>query len=307
MRRSLRQTMAREDIVALDIGRAQTKCLRLSARPGKTGISFAAVIPTSDLTAEWISANGLDNHSVVAPFAGASLVMQEITLPPMPVAEIGDAILWHLSDITEETINDYVIRFSIIDSPATQPSQQLRVMAYAVHRDEVAQCAVQLQRLRLKPILIEPAVASLVGAWDWLAERRHEGSLLFLDLGQANTRLAIASKRNLLDSRLLEPLPPADPQEGTQSYYRWAVEVQNAIDAYSVNFKDRPITRIYLGGGGANDSALPAYLSENLGIPTVPMDFAEQATLPLEREANPPTLFTTALGVARMPQLEDTL
>lgn len=288
-----------DELVALDRGTKQTKCLRLRCGHDTADISFAAILPTEELSADWVKAHGLADLSVAAPFSCDSLMIQEVELPPMPAADIPDAIRWHLGGTAGEAMEDYIVRYSSVDPDDSKQSDRLRLVAYVAKKEELAEITAFLKRLQLRPHLLEPTAVSLVGAWGFLEERRFDGALLFLDLGIKGTRFVVAYKRRLLQVRQLDPLPQLSKEEDSQPYYQWAVSIQNAMDAYSVHFKEYPIERIYLVGGGAMDSKVPEYLSQNLGLAASPLSFAPRVNFPKEAAALPPFLFAGALGVAR--------
>jgi Tfp pilus assembly PilM family ATPase len=303
MSTSLAQKISKKEFVAIDRGSELTKCLRLSCQPEQVSIKSAVIVPTEDLDANWIKDQGLSGFAAVCPFSSRSMIIKDIDLPDMPKDELIEAIHWHLASLTETAIDDYIIRYSIISGP-TEDSSQTKVMAYAVSKQEVKELSGFLKSLQLKPILIEPSVVSLIGCWDFLDDRRSEGSILFLDFGKSHTQMAIGQNRRLILSRNIAPLPDGGA-ENTKPYYEWAVELQNGLDSYAVNYSQWPIQKIYLAGGSFFYSSIGEYLTQNLGIPTGPIELSERALLPADIEGFKPALFAQALGAARWPEEEE--
>ncbi len=246
-------------------------------------------------------------REISVALSGSEMVVRRLELPPMPTAELVEAVKWQLKDdlpfpVAEAAIGVQVVGLATVVAAA--PHAILQEISAAV-----AQAGGQLIGVIPAPVAAWMAVATLVpaarqgtvavivmeAATTWVVIA-HDGVIcLVRDLGVGREALAraltgtIASDHGELsiDAARAEMLlrrygVVADAESGQTEdgtplaplasllrpvLEQLVTETRRVCDAYAATQGGSPIGRVWFSGEGANVPHLPEYLAQGLGVP----------------------------------------
>lgn len=199
---------------------------------------------------------------VAAGFFEKNLTIRLLRLPKMPEEDLLEAIRWRLRDITEESLDETIIRYSLVGEEAGDVPQ-LALLCFAIQQKTIQKKSDLLKQAGLIPGLLEPTPVALAAALESLhpTSRQEDGWLACADLGASTPYLIVLGKGKLCFVQSLEGL------EGMEAT-KLGVSIQTVLDNFLVQAQTEKIERLFLAGKGAGEKSLPETLSKNLGIPT---------------------------------------
>ena len=171
------------------------------------------------------------------------------------------------------------------------------VMLVAAKKEVVDGYLKMLQTVGLKTVLVDVDAFALENSYE--INFGHEGNVVLVDIGSSKMNINIVSHGSSLFARdvvlgssqltdqiqkrfdcdfdeaealKIGAIPAEDKQDELQEIFvstitSWVMEIQKAIDFYSSNFPDAPLTKIVISGGGAKVSGLEQFFSEEMGLP----------------------------------------
>lgn len=261
-----------------------------------------------------------------------SLKIQRIDLPKMPHFDLREAVKWEIRDQVEDPIENYSVRYSILDEYAVGAVKRLAILVFAVHKEAVRGLIDLLKKLSLKPELVEPTPVALLAAVDRLLQWEPGKIYGLIDLSFRETRflavgegklffirnipevsreafLKMLSAEMALPEAALSPLV-VDLFGKNQSlhevsderlklvlplyYSRISVETQRSVDSFSIQSGDKKIERLFLTGDCALLPGLADHLAKNVGIPVSLFDPLQGWAV----QTASPHLYSVATGLA---------
>lgn len=294
----------KQNLLGLDIGSQAIKCVRLAKKNDKKTLAFCGVFKTpgneADLVGQlgqFLKENALTGLPTAASIDDPSLKIHKIELPPMPEADLKEAVRWKMRDVVDGSIDDYVVRYSHMSESDPAKTKHIHCVGYAIKKTSIKHYQEILKKCSLKPEIIEPAAVSLARASE---ETNPSGDewLATVDLG--NPLLIICGRGKFCFSR---PLPSLKNLSFSHDDYpqKLAAEIQNALDTFIVTFKVEKIKKILLSGEPAGKEKICDYLTTNLGIETRILDPLANMQIPdglKNMGANQPFIFARAVGLA---------
>lgn len=213
----------------------------------------------------------------------------------MPQADLREAIRWKMRDIVEGSIDDYVVRFSLLEESQSEGVKKTTYLGYAVLKKSADNLVKLLQKTGLNPVNIEPSAVTLAAAVDsfhpsdgkWVAG---------IDLDKDRAQMIIIGGRKLYFERYLQGINIPSPGNATEGLnQKLAAEIQNALDSFSVNFHVEQIDRLIMSGDASNLTGLTDYLIKNVGIKTEIINpFSDIQAESIER----PYIYSQAVSLA---------
>lgn len=303
------EKIVRHGCLGVDWGGETIKWIRLvPAGPRQYALAFAEVLPQPknepDLAAtlkDFIKDHGLGGMPVAVSFQDESLHVRRMEFPRMPDDDLKEAIRWELRDIAEGSMELYDVRYSVLEEIQKPESVRWVLLAYAVKQAALERQTQLLLKAGLKPFFLEPTPVSLAYAVERTYHVADQEWVGCVDIGQKESFFI-----TLMGGKLyfVRPLSGISQEEaaGLKAGFptKLALELERALDAFSLAHHVEKIEKIVLAGGGAHDNDLPASLSKNLGVPTEILNpfrgIQEVHSFPSAVQT--PYLFGPALGMA---------
>ncbi len=294
-----------KQIVGLDLGSRNVRAAWVQLRGGRPRIvrseQMALPLEGGDqqaLIRSWLERLGLLRGFAACALPGAQVVFQPGRLSPEDPRAPRQAAEMELA-----TFNDMAGDTMISDMAAHEWSPGLRVYLMAMARPAVVtQALANIEPLGLRPADLVPAPVAHFNALVRLGGKGGGAPILFLNIGHAQTELAIGTPKGLLFARSVPtggrtfseavaklagvPLPQAEAQKQRDGSLRsggafaealrpvaerWYAQVASCLSAYRGAFGGEPFAlgRIVLSGGGAQLQGLDDFVRERSGLPVM--------------------------------------
>lgn len=271
-----------KEIIGLDWGAKELKWAKVSAQTatGRTRLlileSLSVPEDEKELPAvlkKFVGAKKWWGLPAAVGLKDESLHIRRLELPRMPEEDLKEAVRWQMRDVAEGSMDDYMIQYSIMKEDAQAEVTRLTLLGYAVKKSVLANRSLLLKQAGLKPFFMEPAPVALAATLERVYPPTEREWVGCVDIGwQQATFLVIQNGRlhfvQAMGGVALSQTPTDDPQYPP----KLAMEIQRAIDSFSIAHKNEKIDRIFLSGSGAGIPQLTDSLSTNLGINTVVMN-----------------------------------
>ncbi len=250
---------------------------------------------------EYVLKNHLGGTPAAVCIQDDSLHIRKLELPRMPMEDLREAVRWQMRDIAEESMDDYIVRYSILEEIVQPEIVRLNLLGYAVKKIVVQQYLRILEKIGLRPFFVEPAPVSLAYTMERIFPSGENEWAACIDIGWRHAYFLAIGNGKL---HFIKPLAGVSLEQAQVLQENFSeklgLEIQHAIDAFSISHQIEKIEKLFLTGGGAASENLSATLSKNLGIVTElfnPFQGIEQ-TNEFALATEKPYLFGAALGLA---------
>lgn len=271
-----------KEIVGLDWGTKELKWAKISTQPSTGRLRLLTLetlaVPEDEkelhpLLKKFVTEKKWRGAPAAVGMKDESLYIRRLELPRMPEEDLKEAVRWQMRDVAEGSMDDYMIQYSIMKEEAQADVTRLTLLGYAVKKSVLANRSLLLKQAGLKPFFMEPTPVALAASLERVYPAAEAQWVGCVDIGWQQAAFLVIQDGRLhfvqpLAGVALSHLPADDPQYPP----KLAMEIQRAIDSFSIAHKNEKIDRIFLAGGGAGISQLPDSLSTNLGIPTAVMN-----------------------------------
>jgi Tfp pilus assembly PilM family ATPase/Tfp pilus assembly protein PilN len=199
----------------------------------------------------------LENEVYIA-VSGPLVQIRRISLPPMPEAELRDAVKWEARNFATFPIEAALIDFQMLEKAST--AQKNNLLIVAVEKAMLNKQLAILTEAELKCVGVTIPAFALGSVLRRLPTLPKTEAVALLDFGPELVTLTIF-KENLprftREIRLPEPL---------------TAEVQSSFTYYREQFFEEKVSRIYLSGESSQLPELKDSLTQELGVPTEILD-----------------------------------
>ncbi len=284
--------------VGIDLGTESVKVVCLSALRGEYElVSFGQISQknTDDLRA-FLQNPQLDGASLRVSMRDNLYKSKKLELPPGPEEELNQMLGLSLGPSLGGPVEDYVLRY--------QPLQKIVLISEKAQLDSFKQ---ELQGMGIGDIdVLEPRVNAL--AMSAVYNHPFNNAIqrqAVVDIGHGSALFLVASPEGLLFSRNLSDASGRDllnqvalscgvpfeeamrlrdadsdfltlknPNAKTpiiQWLYKVAVEIQNSVESYQLQFPKDKVTDLLITGGASKTSGIIGYVSDTLKIPVSPL------------------------------------
>lgn len=297
------------DCIGFDMGKGEWKWAKISRpTPERYKLSFldstpAPKDPDQFLGAlrEYVTKKNLGGTPTAVSFHDESLHMKKLELPRMPPEDLKEAVRWQMRDIVEGSTDDYTVHYAPLKETTSGDVTRLALLGYAAKKTVLKNLEMLLTRASLKPFFIEPTPVSLAYTVERLFPTIENEWVGTVDIGLKWAYFMAIGQGKLQYVKTMQQVSLEEAETLSDNYpARLAVEIQHAIDAFSIAYQVEKVEKLFLTGGGATLPNLSERLSQNIGILTQvlnPFQGIEQANnFPLAGQK--PFLFGPALGLA---------
>ncbi|MBU0730783.1 MAG: pilus assembly protein PilM [Proteobacteria bacterium] len=237
----------------------------------------------------------LRGKKVAISISGYSVIVKKINLNVMTESELER----HIDEEAEQYIpfdkDDVYQDFQDLHTN-TAEEDRTDVMLVAAKKDVVDAYLDMLRNVGLKTVIVDVDAFALENAYE--ANFGQAENVALVDIGASKMNINIISKGAsilardvILGSRLLTEqiqnrldipyedaealkigiIPPGDKHEILEEIFvnictQWVTEIKRALDFYSSNYPDEPVSKLVLSGGGAKVKGLCDFFHKETGI-----------------------------------------
>jgi|GEM_PF-4630098 len=231
----------------------------------------------------------------------APIQVQPLSVPIVPADELDAVVSWAFKDASNINVDDYLIRFAKKNIDAATNQQNLT--AFAIEKTFFDQWLNFVRDIGPNVTFAEPDIQALANLIIYSYNLKDNDRYAVIDIGRSQSQLAIVScygiefyrsfsglggaslisslhtesdetteQSDLLSSKIFsQPLSEQDEEivDAINGFCaKLCVQAQYAIESYTAQVKDRPITNIILTGGVARLANLKDQIQETLHFPT---------------------------------------
>ena len=259
-------------LLGIDLGHKAIKAVRLNRLPSGESLDFCASAESSegsppfDSLRQFVHQHHLQGSEAAVCLDDPSLKIRRVELPKMPDADMKEAVRWKLRDVVEGSVDDYIVRYSMMNEISSPTEKKLVVIGYAVKKSAVDSVLQDFSRAGIRAQFMEPQAVSLASACHRATPTSREW-MGGIDIGATKTIMVILGDGKVPYSRPLPgidlALASSDPENLKK---RAAAEIQNTIDSFIVMYHVDAVKKLFLTGGGSLLGDLAPYLAKNLGV-----------------------------------------
>ena len=293
-------------VEVVSIGGGGYKVTRLGVAPTPAGAVADGVAAGAEALSAAIrsllSTAGIRGNRVVTALGGEAVIVRELKLPQMPDAELEQAVAYEAERYLPYGVREVSRDFQVLGKAPEEG--QIEILLVAARKEVVNRQLAALQMTGLSATILDVAPFSMLRA---VGRRDGQGTVVYVDLGAESSdiiimeadrlRLArnistggnavtkaiaeamsleIPAAQALKEERAQLLLEGQQPPDTTITHLHEAIlpvvnsiftEVRRSLDYYQTRSRGQTITKVVLTGGTAKLRNLPAFLSEELGLP----------------------------------------
>lgn len=336
MLRSLFNSGGQGWTVGIDVGTEHAKLICLNVKGETRQLMAAGMYKRNNLKGikDALHHPAIRNGNIRIGFAEPTMKIHPISLPQVPEKELDEVVKWAVKDL-EGSPEDYVFRYVRTPGPATEAG--LPYVVFAIERQKLEIREQELRELGLssKANIMEPNANALANTVVFNNPPENNDRYAVIDFGKEQTLFLVVSASGLLFARYLTdisgnkltfligqdqgiPEPEAEAYKisqedllrgpgsaNTQGVIQYlsksALEIQLALDKYTLQYPEEHITRIYITAGGSRLKILKPYIQDTLKIATEYLDpFQKIDTSRVDAQGyqNAKEYYAVAMGLA---------
>jgi MSHA biogenesis protein MshI len=226
--------------------------------------------------------------------------LQLVEMPNVPADELVSAVRWRLKDLIDFPVEEAVVELLEMP-PHANPGAPHTAYAVVTQRAEVLRQVDAMQQADLMMDVID--IPELCVRNIAVLLRQDVDGVAFLHFAEECGYLTITRKgvlhltRHLDTGRRAIEAALSDDFTLQELVGGIALEVQRSLDYYESHYDCRPVTQIALGPGAGLD-ALPAAMTEHLGLAVEMVTFEDLFSLENEISAERQGISLLAVGAA---------
>jgi type IV pilus assembly protein PilM len=192
-----------KNLVGLDIGSSSVKAVELQGKPGNlvlTCLAHESLQPdsvvdgqimelnsVSQCIANVFEANQIKTSRVAAGVSGSSVIVKNISVPPMTEAELEESIDWHAEEHIPFDIADVSLDYQVVGSTP----DSLHVLMAACKRDFIANIKQAIQLAGKQPTIIDVDAFALQNCYEVNYEPQASQTVALLNIGASTMNINI--------------------------------------------------------------------------------------------------------------------
>jgi len=248
----------------------------------------------------------ITSKDVALSISGNSVIIKKISLPAMETQELAESIIWEAKHNIPYPYEETHVDYAILKPPPGSEDRGLEILLVAVKKDKVSSFTNVINQAKKNLVAIEVDAFSLFNAFEInypeeFAEKSvavvglganvttivvidHGTPQLFRDLSIGGSYITEAIRKDLNigypeAESLLKGVPPAGISEADSASLldmnvkELLDEIEKTLAFYTAeDRREKKVDQIYLCGGLAGMSNLPAAFEQKFHVPTVPFD-----------------------------------
>jgi type IV pilus assembly protein PilM len=263
----------------------------------------------TDAIREAIDNGKIKSKNVAAAVSGHSVIVKKVSLPVMTREELDEQIRWEAEQYIPFDVNEVNLDFQILDGVEDQG--HMEVLLVAAKKDLIDDYVQVITEAGLTPVAIDVAAFAVENAFEANYDHKSAGTIALVNIGAQVVNINIVSngvpcftrdittagnqyteeiqkalsisfdeaERIKLGGRGTDgqDVVPREVEQAMQSVTETVIgEISRSLDFFAATSADSRIQKVYLAGGGARVSGLPAAFQERTGL-------AVETLNPLER------------------------
>ena len=263
----------------------------------------------TDAIREAIDNAKIKTKNVAAAVSGHSVIVKKVSLPVMTREELDEQIRWEAEQYIPFDVNEVNLDFQILDSVEDQG--HMEVLLVAAKKDLIDDYVQVITEAGLNPVAIDVAAFAVENAFEANYDHKNAGTIALVNIGAQVVNINIVSngvpcftrdittagnqyteeiqkalsisfeeaERIKLGGRGTDgqDVVPREVEQAMQSVTETVIgEISRSLDFFAATSADSRIQKVYLAGGAARVSGLPAAFQERTGL-------AVETLNPLER------------------------
>ena len=278
----------------------------------------------------------IDSTRVGISLSGKKAIVRYIEFPYMENKDLKKALPFEIQTNIPFSLQDAIISFQVIDEFEKSGTKMVRIVYAVSRREEIEKIVNLLEGVGLEVVFIDLDMFSLARAYNFVKNCKGESDILMVNLGASVTNFNFLHNGvslfardinwggNLITSALQNSLKITFKEAEKIKRERVLIfqdkekkfvphtyingplvqlvkEINLIIHHCLFNFHLNSIDCLYISGGTALLKNLNCFLEEKIGIPVRifnPFKNMEDNLYSIDKISIPPTLFSTALGIA---------
>ena len=263
----------------------------------------------TDAIREAIDNAKIKTKNVAAAVSGHSVIVKKVSLPVMTREELDEQIRWEAEQYIPFDVNEVNLDFQILD--AVEDQGHMEVLLVAAKKDLIDDYVQVITEAGLNPVAIDVAAFAVENAFEANYDHKNAGTIALVNIGAQVVNINIVSngvpcftrdittagnqyteeiqkalsisfeeaERIKLGGRGTDgqDVVPREVEQAMQSVTETVIgEISRSLDFFAATSADSRIQKVYLAGGAARVSGLPAAFQERTGL-------AVETLNPLER------------------------
>jgi len=253
----------------------------------------------TDAIREAIDNAKIKTKNVAAAVSGHSVIVKKVSLPVMTREELDEQIRWEAEQYIPFDVNEVNLDFQILDS--VEDEGRMEVLLVAAKKDLIDDYVQVITEAGLTPVAIDVAAFAVENAFEANYELRTEETIALVNIGAQVVNINIMSggvpcftrdittAGNQYTEEIQKALSisfeeaeriklgghgtegqdvvPREVEQAMQSVTETVIgEISRSLDFYAATSAESRIEKVYLAGGAARVSGLPAAFQERTGL-----------------------------------------
>jgi type IV pilus assembly protein PilM len=253
----------------------------------------------TDAIREAVDTAKIKGKNVAAAVSGHSVIVKKVSLPMMTREELDEQIRWEAEQYIPFDVNEVNLDFQILDS--AEDDGNMEVLLVAAKKDLIDDYVQVISEAGLTPVAIDVASFAVENAFEANYELDTSSTVALVNVGAQVVNINIISKGvpcftrdittagNQYTEEIQKALSisfeeaeriklggrgsdgndvvPQEVEQAMQSVTETVIgEISRSLDFFAATSAESGIQKVYLAGGAARVSGLPAAFQERTGL-----------------------------------------
>ncbi len=255
--------------VGVDLGSESVKIVCLAKKKNEYRLISYGLFHREhpELIRETLQHPNLKRANIRVALKDSMVKIRKLELPPAPPEDLDQMVKMAMSQNLPEPIASYILRY--------QPEQKIVLIS---EKKQIDEYLLELRQFGIvNPAILEPNSNTLVHAALYNHPLSNNQRYAIVDIGHSAARFSVVSEYGLVFGRNLSEasgadllaLQNADAKTALMQWlYKVAIEIQNSIENYQIQFPGVQVGELLLTGGISKFQGLSAYVQDTLKIKT---------------------------------------
>lgn len=237
----------------------------------------------------------IKNKKIGFSISGYSVIVKKVNLAVMDDAALEEHIMEEAEQYIPFDIEDVYLDYQDLKNYSGD-GDRTDVMLVAAKKEIVDDYLEMIREINLDPVIVDVDGFALENTYEY--NHQKTGNVALVDIGASKMNINILSNgisvaardiivgsrqiteqiQNIFDIEFedaealkLGYMAAEDRQQEIEQIFtatctQWVLEIKKAIDLYHSNHSDRPLTKLFLSGGGSKIHGLTDFLAKETGL-----------------------------------------